>query len=49
MSVVTLPTYRKVSLAEARQISLTNADAVIIWRPEEPLPEAEQYALVYNE
>lgn len=49
MSVDGLGQPRRVSIAEAVQISKTNKDASIVWRPEADLPEAEQYALVYNE
>lgn len=40
---------RKVSLDEAKQIAKNNPDASIIWRPDETLPEEQQYALIRNE
>lgn len=40
---------RKVSIAEAKELAKTNPDVSIVWRPEDALPEAEQYALIYNE
>jgi hypothetical protein len=49
MSVEGLGQGRKANLAEAREIAKNNPDAAIIWRPESELPEAEQYALIYNE
>jgi hypothetical protein len=49
MSVLAVNEGRKVSIPEARQLAATNPDVCIVWRPEEALPESEQYALVYNE
>ena len=40
---------RKVSIEEARQLSISNPDLKIEWRPDETLPEEEQYALIHNE
>jgi hypothetical protein len=40
---------RKVTIEEAQQIAKTNPDVSIIWRPEENIPEDQQYALVHNE
>lgn len=40
---------RKVTLEEARQIVASNPNASVIWRPEENLPENEQYAVVLHE
>lgn len=40
---------RKVSIAEAVEISKSNPNAEVCWRPEQDLPEEQQYALVANE
>jgi hypothetical protein len=40
---------RKVSIAEAMELSKSNPDVEICWRPEPNLPEEQQYALVTNE
>ena len=40
---------RKVSIAEAVEISKSNPNAEVCWRPEKNLPEEQQYALVANE
>jgi hypothetical protein len=49
MSITEIPVYRKVNLTEAKEISANNPNASIIWRPDESLPEDQQYALVYHE
>jgi hypothetical protein len=40
---------KKITIQEALQLTRSNPDASIIWRPEENLPEEQQYALVRNE
>lgn len=40
---------RRVSIEEAREISKSNPDAEVFWRPEPDLLESEQYALVVGE
>lgn len=37
---------RRVSIEEAKKLESTGA--LIWWRPEESLPEEEQYAIVYE-
>lgn len=40
---------RRVSIAEAVEISKSNSQAEVYYRPEPDLPEEQQYALVANE
>lgn len=48
MSVEGLGEPRKVSIEEARKIAEHDRTVNIVWRPEESLPESEQYALIYG-
>lgn len=49
METETKPVGRKVSISEAREISKNNPEVKVIWRPEDNLPEINQYAMIFNE